>query len=446
MKTSTDLRRESTGSTRRVGLASAIGTTIEWYDFFIYADAAALTFTHAFFGPVSGSLGPIISFSTVGVSFVFRPLGAIIMGKIGDQYGRRVVLVTTLLLMGAATTLTGALPTYASIGIAAPILLVVLRILQGLSAGGEWGGAALIAVEHADRKRRGLMGSMPMLGVPVGLLIASGINSLLTSSLSTQQYSSWGWRVPFLLNIVLLVFGYYIRRRVTESPVFEQLRANAGNDRETGSITHLLRHYPGKVIKASVAFAGNNAAGYMLSGGYILGYATGSLGISQSLLLNTITVASVVWLVTTWLGGRLSDRFGRARVIAAGYVAYLIWLFPTFLLLQTRNTELIVLATVLFGAMLGITAGPLPALYSEEFPAHIRMSGASISYALGALIGGAFAPTIAAWLQASFHSPMAVSTYLVIIVALSLLATVLFKDRRGISLSSPVLPETSNQA
>jgi MFS family permease len=414
-------------------MATMVGTTIEWYDYFIYANAVALVFGEAFFSPVEGSLGTIIAFSTVGISFLFRPLGAVLMGRVGDKYGRRVVLVLTLLLMGAGTTLIGVLPTYATIGVLAPILLVLLRIIQGFSAGGEWGGAALMAVEHAPRNRRGRLGAYPQLGVPAGMLLASGVSALCTFSMTDEQFQSWGWRLPFLLSIVLLAVGHYIRRRVEESPVYLEMEADAA--REKAPVSTLLRRHPGKVTQAMLVFMGNNAVGYMLTGGYILGYATAELGLDSTTLLIFITLGSVAWLVSAWFGAVWSDRIGRPRVFAIGYAAMLAWVFPVFLLVETANLALVLLALVVFGAIMGLSYGPLPALYAEHFPARIRFSGASISYALGAILGGAFAPMIAAWLQSTFGSTMAVSTYLAVVVLVSLVAALTFKDRREVDLS-----------
>lgn len=406
---------------RKVAAATMIGTTVEWYDFFIYSNAAALVLGPAFFKPVGGTLATLISYATVGISFLFRPLGAVVMGRIGDRHGRRIVLLVTLLLMGLGTTLVGLLPTYDSIGLWAPILLIFLRIVQGFSAGGEWGGAALLAVEHAPNKKRGFFGAFPQLGVPAGMLLASGATSLLTWKLTDGQFTSWGWRVPFLLSFVLIIIGHVIRQKVAESPVFEQIQE--AKESESAPLTTLFREYPGRAIQATLVFMGNNCAGYMLTGGFVLGYATNKLGLHTSTMLDIITVGSAVWLVSSWASGWISDYIGRRRTFVIGWVLMLAWIYPLFLLIDTARVGLVFLSLIVFAAIEGITAGPLPALYAEIFPARIRFSGSSISYAMGAVLGGAFAPTIAEALVGHFGSTVAVSTYLFVVVAISLIAT-----------------------
>ncbi len=260
---------------RRVVFATVVGTTVEWYDFFIYATAVGLVFGQLFFAPL-GANSAIVAFATVGVSFLFRPLGAFLAGHFGDKYGRKVVLMWTLILMGAATALIGVLPTYEAIGIWAPILLVLLRILQGISAGGEWGGAVLMAVEHAPRTRRGAFGASPQIGVPLGLLLASGVMALMAMIAPGDAFLVWGWRVPFLLSVVLILVGYYVRRRVEESPVFAELAER--KEKARMPIVTLFRKHALLVFIAALVFAGNNAVGYMTTGGYIQGYSTNPEG------------------------------------------------------------------------------------------------------------------------------------------------------------------------
>ncbi|MFW5418404.1 MFS transporter [Nocardiopsis sp. CNT-189] len=418
---------------RRVAMATTVGTTIEWYDFFIYANAVALVFGGLFFSPLEGPLQQLIPFATIGISFLVRPLGAVLMGRLGDRYGRRVVLVLTLVLMGAATTLIGVLPTYASIGAAAPVLLVLLRVVQGFSAGGEWAGAALMAVEHAPADRRGRFGSFPQLGVPAGMLLAAAVSAAVIVPLGEERYLEWGWRVPFLLSIVLLALGHYIRRRVEESPVFSEMEQSAAT--EHAPLSTLLRRHPVKVLQASLVFMGNNGAGYMLVGGYLLNYGTTRLGLDSSLMLNMIMAGSVAWFASTWYGAVLSDRLGRPRTIGGGYGLLLLWLFPMFWLIGTGEAALVLLALVVFGLLLGLSYGALSAMYAEHFPAAIRLSGASISYALGAILGGAFVPTISVWLESELGSVLWVAAYLAVLVAVSGAAALTFADRRGADLT-----------
>lgn len=419
---------------RRVVFATVVGTTVEWYDFFIYATAAALVFGELFFAPL-GANSAILSFATVGVSFLFRPLGAFLAGHFGDKYGRKVVLMWTLILMGAATALIGVLPTYAAIGIWAPILLVLLRILQGLSAGGEWGGAVLMAVEHAPRARRGAFGASPQIGVPLGLLLASGVMALMAMIAPGDAFLEWGWRVPFLLSVVLILVGWYVRRRVEESPVFAELAERKEQTRMP--IVQLFRKHALLVLIAALVFAGNNAVGYMTTGGYIQNYSTnpeGPLALDRTPVLWAVTGSAVTWLLSTLAAGFVSDRIGRRTTYIIGWILQLGGVFLLFPLVNTGNIWLIFLALAILTIGLGFTYGPQAALYSELFPASIRFSGVSISYAIGAILGGAFAPTIATWLVKETGTTMSVTWYLAGMTLIGLVATLLLRDRSGIPL------------
>ncbi len=424
---------------RRVAVATLAGTTIEWYDFFIYSNAAALVLAPLFFEPFGDSMGDLaarlISFATVGVSFFFRPLGAMVAGHYGDRLGRKLMLVLTLVLMGGATVLIGLLPTYDSIGLWAPVLLILLRVLQGFSAGGEWGGAALMAVEHAPARKRGLFGGFPQIGVPLGMLMAAGVLAVVTATTSEEQFLSWGWRVPFLLSVLLIVVGMLIRLGVTESPVFQEVTRNEEQVRLP--LVQMFRFNGRELVKGAFTFAGNNASGYMITGGYILGYTTTELGMDRTTILNLVLLASAAWIVTTLTAARLSDRIGRVRTYQLGFVVLLATVFPLFLLVDTRNVGLIALAMVVFTVGLGLTYGPQAAMFAEMFPARIRYSGAGMAYAFGAIVGGAFAPMIATWLQARFGTNMAVATYLAIFAVVALVAVSTIRDRTGKALVGP---------
>ncbi len=426
----------STGADRRrVVFATVVGTTVEWYDFFIYAFAAGLVFAQLFFAPAGEGFAQILSFITVGISFLFRPLGAFLAGHYGDKYGRRVVLMLTLILMGVATTLVGLLPTYAAIGIAAPILLVFLRVLQGISAGGEWGGAVLMAVEHAPKAKRGLFGASPQIGVPIGLLLASGTMALMAVIAPGDAFLEWGWRVPFLLSVVLIVVGYWVRRRVEESPVFVEIAERKEQTRMP--IVQLFRKHALLVVIAALVFAGNNAVGYMTTGGYIQRYATdpaGPVGLPAADILWAVTGSAVVWLASTWTAGFLSDRIGRRTTYIIGWVLQLAGVVLLFPLVNTANPALIFVSLGFLAIGLGFTYGPQAALYSELFPASIRFSGVSISYALGAIVGGAFAPTIAQAIVQATGSTDGVTWYLAGMTLVGLAATLLLRDRSGIPL------------
>jgi len=420
---------------RRVVFATVVGTTVEWYDFFLYASAAGLVFGHLFFAPAGPGIAQILSFLTVGLSFLFRPLGAFLAGHLGDKYGRRVVLMLTLIMMGASTTLIGVLPTYEVIGVAAPVLLILLRVLQGISAGGEWGGAVLMAVEHAPKTKRSLFGASPQLGVPLGLLLASGMLALMALIAPGDAFFAWGWRVPFLLSFVLILVGYYVRKKVEESPVFVELAERKEQTRMP--IVQLFRKHSLLVIIAAFVFAGNNAVGYMTTGGYIQRYATdpkGPLGLATADVLGAVTLSAVTWLIFTWLGGWLGDKLGRRNTYIIGWLSMLVAIVALFPLVNSGSIVLLTLGLMLLTVGLGLTYGPQAALYAELFPASIRFSGVSIAYALGAILGGAFAPTIATALVESTGTTVSVTVYLAIMAVLGLVATLLLRDRSGIPL------------
>lgn len=423
---------------KRVLGATLVGTTVEWYDFFIYANAAAIIFASQYFAPVgeeNPQLAQLLAYASVGISFLFRPLGAVLAGWIGDKYGRRMVLMLTLGLMGVATTLIGFLPTYAMIGVWAPVMLIVLRILQGISAGGEWGGAALMAVEHAPTPRRGLFGAYPQIGVPLGMLLASAILGLFSLVLTPEQFQAWGWRVPFLVSFVLIFVGYYIRRKVSETPVFEELRNNAAQAKTP--LRQLFQEDWRTIIKAALAFAGNNAAGYMVTGGFVLGYVTTVHGVSETNMLILVAAAAALWIVTTLFAGKLSDRIGRRPTYLLGYGFQLVWAIPMFLMIGTGNMFFIIFSVLVFTIPIGLSYGPQSAMYSEMFPSRTRLSGVSISYALGAIIGGAFAPTVAQYLVGSTGWIGSVGVYLAILAFVSGVAVLTVKEPRG----TPLTPE-----
>lgn len=373
------------------------------------------------------------------MSFLFRPLGAFLAGHFGDRLGRKAMLVVTLILMGAATTLIGLLPTYDQVGMLAPVLLVLLRILQGLSTGGEWGGAVLMAVEHAPTRQRGRMGAFPQIGVPIGLLLASGVLALMTGVISPgDAFLEWGWRVPFLLSVVLIIVGILVRRAVEESPVFSEISER----KEQGSMpaVQLFKKHGLLVLLAALTFAGNNAAGYMTTGGYIQNYATqplaegGHVGMERTPVLLAVAAASVVWLGVTFFAGVISDRIGRKKTYIAGWIAFLAVIFVLFPLVNTGSVVLLFVGLSLFAIGNGLTYGQQAAYFAELFPASIRYSGVSITYAIGAILGGAFAPMISAWLVAETGSATSVAFYIAGVMVVAFVATLLLRDRTGIPL------------
>lgn len=421
---------------KKVAYATIIGTTVEWYDFFIYAAAAGLVFKDLFFAPAGNNLGTILAFATVGISFLFRPLGAFLAGYLGDRYGRRIVLVMTLFLMGLATVCIGLLPTYASIGIAAPIILLILRILQGLAAGGEWGGAVLLAVEHAPKHKRGRFGAFPQMGVPLGLILASAMLALMTGVITPgEAFVEWGWRIPFLFSIVLLFVGHWIRRTVDESPVFEEIKQRKAASKTP--IRSLFKNHSLLVLLAALVFAGNSACGYMTTGGFIQNYATnpnGPLAIPRTPVLICVTIASFVWLISTFASGVISDYIGRKKTYLIGWAVQLGGVFALFPLVNSGSIPLLALGLSLLALGIGLTYGVQSAFYAELFPASVRFSGISISYALGAILGGAFAPMIGTWLVGVTGSTWSVTIYLATMTCIALLATLSLRDRSGIAL------------
>ena len=420
-------------SQRRIAMATIIGTTIEWYDFFIYATSAGIVFAQLFFQPAGKEIALLLSFATVGISFLFRPLGAFLAGHFGDILGRRAMLVITLVLMGVATTLIGVLPTYAQIGIAAPIMLLVLRILQGLSAGGEWGGAVLMAVEHAPANKRGRAGSWPQLGVPLGFLLASGMTALMTGVISPgAEYLEWGWRVPFLLSIVLIVVGFVIRRSVDESPVFAEIAAR-GKQAQVPVVTLFKRHWY-LVVLAALVFVGNGTLGYMTTGGFLNNYAINVQKLDTTAVLLAAATAAAVWFFSTLLAGYLSDMIGRRNIFLIGFALQAAVVFPIFWLVDNGGLPGLYTALILISLGLGLTYGPLAAWYAEIFPASVRFSGVSVTYAIGAVFGGAFAPMIAQMLLEATGSTTAISLYLLTATLLGAAATICLRDRSGIPL------------
>jgi len=412
---------------RWVAAASAVGTTIEWYDYFIYGTAAALIFGSQFFSSLSPASGTLAAFATLGVGFLARPLGGALWGHWGDRIGRKRMLIMSLLLMGVATVGVGLLPTYGQIGVWAPILLVVLRLLQGLSAGGEWGGAALMAVEHAPAGKRGFYGSASQIGVPGGLILAQAMFLLMSNLVTSAQFAAWGWRVPFLVSIALVGVGLFVRLKVEESPVFAALRDEQA--RSAAPVVEVFRERSREVFLASVSFIANTAVGYIFLA-YLLSYGTSVLKLSRNLLLVVVIVGSVTWLICIVSSAIWSDRIGRKPVYLVGSVLMVVWAVPFFVLFDTRQPVWLLVAVIVLTIGLGLTFGPQSALFAGMFEPRYRYSGASISYAVGAVIGGGFAPLIATALQTATGTSLSVSLYMVIVGLISLGAVVAIREPR----------------
>ncbi|GAA4283332.1 MFS transporter [Brevibacterium daeguense] len=384
---------------RRVAVSSLLGTSMEWYDYFLYGLFAALIFNELFFPSLPGAAGTVLALLTFAIGFVARPLGGLIFGHLGDRFGRKATLIATLTIIGMATGLIGLLPTYDQIGVAAPILLATLRFIQGLSLGGEWGGAILMVVEHAPPEKRAIYGAMPQLGSPIGTVMSSGIVALVTL-LPEEALMSWGWRVPFLLSFVMLAIAMYLRLKVEESPVFQQLQSEqkAGEDKRAKvPIAELLRTSLPQIVLVIITslFA---SGGFFLMTTYAVNYGTAVLEMAPWLVLTATLVGAVAEGIAIIISGRLADRFTPAQVVTGGGIVALLMTIPIVFLLGSGSAVLAALAIVLGIGVLGLPYGPLGTLLSQLFDHSHRYSGVAVSYNIAGLIGG-FVPSLALLLQ-----------------------------------------------
>jgi MFS family permease len=406
-------------------LASTVGTTIEWYDFFLYGTVAALAFPAVFFPHSSPGTGVLQAFGTLFVGFAARPVGAAVFGHFGDRVGRKATLVSTLLLMGVATTLIGLLPGYATVGVAAPIALTLLRIAQGIGVGGEWGGSVLMSMEWGSRRRRGLMASLPQLGVPLGLLLSTGAVKVC-SALSGPGFAGWGWRLPFLFSVVLIALGLWVRLRVVESPDFAGVKQRRAVERTP--VWTAVRRHPREILTSAFVRLSEQAPFYLFIT-FVLTYGTKELALSRDELLTDTLVAAALGLVSVPLFGHLSDRFGRKLVYGIGVVCTGLYAFPYFQLLDTRSSGLVLLAIVVSLIVHDIQYGPQAALIAESFGTNVRYSGAGLGYQLASVIAGGPAPLIAAAVLEGTGSSTGISWYIAGCAVISLVALVLMPRR-----------------
>jgi len=416
---------------RRVVFGSVVGTALEWYDFFIYGTAAALVFGTVFFPKAEARTGVLLAFATFGVGFLFRPLGGILFGHLGDRIGRKMTLIVTTLVMGVSTGVIGLLPTYKTIGVAAPILLVLLRVCQGLGAGAEFGGASTLLAEHAPHHRRGFFTSFAQTGVQIGLLTGT-IVFLFVSQLSDEALFSWGWRVPFLVSFAMIGVALYVRLRVEESPIFKEMRA-------TQTILKLpvldaIRRYPRNMVIGIGAHVADTAVIYLYAT-FTVNYITKTLGLSRSIALTGIVVFSIIVIVLQPIYGALSDRIGRKPLNVFSVVFTAAFAFPFWLLVDTGTPALIWLALILatslgWAPMIAVQ----PAFYAELFGARVRYSGFATSREVGASIAG-FSPLLAAWLQNQLGGePWLIAVLMIAVCTISLVAFLLAKEGKDINI------------
>lgn len=370
--------------------------------------------------------------ATIGVTFLARPVGSVIVGHFGDILGRKKMLVFTLGMMGVSTFLVGLLPTYSQIGFWAPVGLVILRFLQGFSAGGEWAGAALMAVEHAPANKRGFWGASVQIGTPAGLILATGSFLLIALGTTEEQFLAWGWRIPFFVSILLVAIGYYIRAKIDESPAFAEMKGQTQND--TAPILEVFKIHKRRLAIGALTFLGTNMAGYMFIS-FILSYATNTLGVNRSDVLLMQTIGSLFWVVTILIAGSLTDRIGARKLFIAGFVVQVLAGIPFMLLVSTGQLVLMYLAAGLLITGLGLTMGPQSALFVSLFPTRARYSGASMAYALGAILGGGPAPFLATYLIQRYESALIVGIYITAAGLVSLIAALAIRrsDLAGLS-------------
>ena len=410
---------------RRAIVAGAVGTAIEWYDFFLYSTITGLVFARLYFPRADPLVGTLEAFGVYAVGFVARPIGAAIFGHYGDRLGRKAALIATLMLMGVATFLVALVPTYTQIGIWGAILLTVLRFVQGIGVGGEWGGSVLLAMEWAQSNRhRGFIASWPQFGVPAGLFLAN-LAVLGSSALSGPHFITWGWRIPFLLSLVLVGVGLWVRLGILETPVFARLAADRKVQRTP--VLDVIRQYPREIVLTALCRMAEQAPFYLFTA-FVFAYGTDTLHLSRNLLLGAVLAASAVSFVSIPFFGHLSDRVGRKRVYMLGAALTGVFGFVYFRLLDTRSPTLVAVAIILSLIPHDMLYGPQAALIAESFPARLRYSGASLGYQLSSVVAGGPAPLIATWLFSAYHSGTAIAVFVLACAVTTLVATAFLND------------------
>jgi metabolite-proton symporter len=414
---------------KKILVASLVGSSIEWFDYFLYGTVAALVFNELFFHSEDPTVGLMLAYASFALSFFIRPLGGIIFSHIGDRIGRKKTLVLTLSLMGGGTVLMGLLPTYSTIGVTAPILLIILRLIQGLGLGGEWGGALLLAVEYAPKNKRGFFGSIPQMGVTIGMLLGTLALSIMTL-LPENSFMTWGWRVPFLLSALLVFFGLWIRKGIDETPSFRKAQEK-GEIAKIPFIETIRTHW--KEVLIAVGAKVVETAPFYIFGTFIVSYATTQLGYSRTVTLNAVTIATIITTILIPYMGRLSDTFGRKKLYVIGTCLMIIYAFPYFWLIHQHSAVLLIVATVLG---LGIIWAPITAvlgtMFSEIFKSNVRYTGITLGYQIGAAVAGGTAPLVAtALLKAYNNSYVPVALYIILASIISLIAIWSVRDRKN---------------
>ena len=417
---------------RRAVIASTVGTAIEWYDFFLYSTVTGLVFAKLFFPHSDPWVGTLEAFGIYAVGFVARPIGAAIFGHYGDRIGRKSTLIATLLLMGLVTFAVALVPTYERIGIWGAVILTVLRFIQGVGVGGEWGGSVLMSMEWARNDRsRGFIASWPQFGVPCGLFLAN-LAVLAFSQMSGENFLSWGWRIPFALSLVLVGVGLYIRLGILETPVFAKLVAERKVER--APMLAVIKQYPKEILLSALARMGEQAPFYIFTA-FIFSYGTDALHVSRNFLLTAVLSASVLSFVSIPLFGHISDRIGRKNMYMIGAAVTVVFGFIYFAMLNTGSEKVIFLAVILSLIPHDILYGPQAALIAESFTGRLRYSGSSLGYQLASIIAGGPAPLIATWLYGTYHSAFAIAIYIAACAVITLVATALMTDYTGRDIS-----------
>lgn len=443
---------------RSVAVTALAGTSIEWYDFFLYGTAAALVFPAIFFpNEMPPLLGLLASFSTFAIGFLARPIGGVIFGHFGDRHGRKKALVVALVMMGASTTLIGCLPSYAFAGAAAPVMLILLRFVQGLAIGGQWGGAVLIVTESAPATKRGFYGSFAQVGAPAGVILANLAFLIVNAVVPQEDFLAWGWRIPFLLSVVLIGLALWIQLRLEDTPSFRELQAiekrrvaaaavssaaqgqppNAA-ERETSPVLEALRTYPRQIALAAGAFMATQVTFYILIA-FVLAYGSNpvGLGLQRGTMLAAVLIGAIMMIPALLVSAAISDRYGRRGIYMAGALLLGVWGFALFPLIDTRSFVWITVGIGVGQVFVAMMYGPQAAFFAEMFSTKVRYSGASLGYQLGAILGGAFAPIIATALLAKFDSTLGISIYIAVACAISFASVLWMTETYRVNLQEP---------